>query len=140
MAKKRLTIDKYNRTEADIIAGQEDYKGRVSLTKPNQTKSIRQLLERSINGIDFTDTKTPFYEDEAQLTAIAFNKIQHMDFGERARFYEQVSEDTKKLSQQIDAHTQKLQEEQAKAREKEQKRLAYIDEQLGSIADDTNVE
>lgn len=124
-----------DRSTEEKVHGRSNPQGK-SVAKPNEARSIRELLQRNINGLDFDVTKTPYYEEEAKLSGIAFNKVQHMDFGERARYYEEVSELTADISSQIKEHQKKVDAENKAKAEAKAKRLKLIDEHLSSIADD----
>ena len=73
----------------------------ASLTIQEESLSIRQILNRSIQGIEYTNFKTPYYEDEAQLSNYEFNKINNMDSDDKLRLYAEISEKTKTLSEEI---------------------------------------
>lgn len=99
-----------------------------SLAKPNESLSIRQILNRSVNGIEFENSKTPYYEQEASLTNVSFNQIQHMDFNEKHAYLTDVSRDVNELTEMVEKHQKELEAEQAARMEEERKRLEYIEE------------
>lgn len=127
---KRIFVNKYDRKKEIVQLGKEDYSKTTSLTKQGDVLSIREILNKSANGIEFLDHKTPFYEEEAILSGYAFNKVQHMDFAERAEFYGKVSEETKRISDSIKEFNKKEAARIAAEKEKAQKRLEWQEQQM----------
>ena len=76
----------------------------ASLTKQNDSMTIREILHRSIQGIEYHDFKTPFYEDEAHLSNYEFNKINNMDLDDKLRLYKEIGTQTRDLTNQIEKH------------------------------------
>ncbi len=127
--KTRKIKPRYNRGSGDAGTINE----LASKTIQHETLTIRQILNRSIQGIEYTDFRTPYYEDEAGLSNYELNKINNMDEVDKLRLYSELSEKTQNLSQQIEEHRSLKAQELEASQQATQKR---IDAQQG--ANDSN--
>ena len=96
----------------------------VSKTKQNESLTIREILNRSIQGIEYTDFKTPYYEDEANLSNYEFNVINNMDMDDKLRMYEEINQKTGELTNSIQKHKKDLEQIQLQQQAETQQRVA----------------
>lgn len=85
-----------------------------SLTVPNQTLSVKDILFRNTAGMAYTNYKAPYYEDQATLSSEPLNKIQDMEPTEKLQYIEKLSKKMNTLKESIQQHEAEK-AEQAKA-------------------------
>ena len=83
-------------------------------TVPNQSMSIRDILYRNTQGMAYTNYKTPYYEDQAQLTGYSFNKLRDMEPVEKLQYLAEVKEKVANLTKEINAENKRIAEEKQK--------------------------
>lgn len=87
------------------------------ITKPNQAMTIKDILYRNTTGMAYDNTKTPYYEDEAQFSSEPINKINDLEPVEKLQYLSniqsQVSSLQKKIKQDEDAKAEALAKAQA---------------------------
>lgn len=77
-----------------------------SLTVPDQTMTIKQILDRYARGIPFDNAKIPIYDGEDDV--LEGINWQSMDLTEREAFKEQISQELFELQRQRLAHEELL--------------------------------
>jgi len=87
-----------------------------SVTIPDESFTIRQLLNRHANGINFDNVKTPFYEEQASFTTKSIHELQKMDITDKLQYLEQHRSEMEVLENKIKAY-QEEQQAQAKLNE-----------------------
>lgn len=71
------------------------------LTKPNQAMSIKDILYRNTTGMAYDNTKTPYYEDEAQFSSEPINKINDMEPVEKLQYLSSIQAKVSTLKKKI---------------------------------------
>ncbi len=116
----RRTKARYNRNKG----AKGELNELVSKTIQNDSLTIREILNRSIQGIEYTDFKTPYYEDEAHLSNYEFNKINNMDMDDKLRMYQEINQQTAELTNSIQKHKKDLEQIQTQQQAETQQRVA----------------
>jgi hypothetical protein len=83
-------------------------------TVPNNAQSIREILFRNTNGMNYDNYKTPFYEDQADFSSESLNVIQDMELTEKMQYLDTVRAKALNLKNKIKGY-QAEQEALAKA-------------------------
>jgi hypothetical protein len=105
--------NKFNRNYTKIPIKAED-SGTDTLTVPNQSMSIRDILFRNTQGMAYDNYKTPYYEEQATFSSIPLNVIQDMEPSEKMNYLQEVTEKANTLKLKIKA------EEEAKILKQQQ--------------------
>ena len=71
------------------------------ITQPNQAMSVREILFRNTQGMDYDNYKTPYYEDQATFSSQSLNKIQEMEPVEKLQFLKSVNTQVNELTDKI---------------------------------------
>lgn len=105
MATKKVKFNKWNykRNPKDKDWGK-------SLTVPSESMTVREMLNRHANGINFDNVKTPFYEEQASLTTKSIHELQKMDITDKLQYLEKHAEEVQNLKNKIEAYKQEQQE------------------------------
>lgn len=59
-------------------------------TVPNGSQTIREILFRNTNGMNYDNYKTPFYEEQADFSSESLNVIQDMDLTEKMQYLDNI--------------------------------------------------
>lgn len=87
-----------------------------SRTVPSESMTIRQMLNRHANGINFDNVKTPFYEEQASFTTQSIHELQKMDLTDKLQYLQELEDKTNLLKAKVQAYKD---EQDAKALENE---------------------
>lgn len=60
-----------------------------SVVVPDETYTVREMLHRHANGINFDNVKTPFYEEQASFTTKSIAELQRMDITDKLQYLDQ---------------------------------------------------
>lgn len=70
---------------------------RPSVTIPDQSMSIKTIMERYARGLPATDVKTPIYHGEDEF----FPDLSKMDLADRQTFIEEKQDELKELNERL---------------------------------------
>ena len=73
-----------------------------SVTVQNETRSIREILTRHANGLNFDNFKTPFYEDQATFSTMNIHELQKMDITDKIQYLTDLQQRTTALKAKIE--------------------------------------
>ncbi len=74
-------------------------------TVPNEAPSVREILFRNTQGLDYDNYKTPFYEEQATFTSQSLHEIQDMELVDKITALEKVSKQADDLRKQVEDYT-----------------------------------
>ena len=96
----------------DPERGRKEQNSGEFLTKPNQTKPIREILMRNTNGMSYDNFKTPFYEEQATFSSQDLHKIQDMEPMEKLRYLADLKKDATDLENKIKSFEEERKEQE----------------------------
>lgn len=76
----------------------------TSLAIPDESFTIRQMLHRHANGINFDNVKTPYYEEQASFSSKSIHELQKLDPTDKLQYLEKHEAQTKALRLKIQQH------------------------------------
>ena len=72
-----------------------DYENEPSLTIPDQTMSMRTIMERYAKGLPITNVKTPIYDEENVSSGVDLRKLDLVDIQEMGMEHKKTISDYK---------------------------------------------
>lgn len=109
---------KYPRDEADIMVGSSN--SGVSITIPNETYTIRELLNKHTSGIMPNVERKAIYQEDVSHDSLDLQKVQRMDYTDKESIFAQQTDLIEQLEQQ-QKELKKEREQLAQTRENEEK-------------------
>ena len=79
------------------------------VTKPNQAQSVREILMRNSNGMNYDNYKTPYYEEQAKFSSRPLNVIQDMEPVEKLAFMDELQVQMNGLRDKIEDYEEQKQ-------------------------------
>lgn len=80
-----------------------------SMTIPDQTLSIKQILDRYARGLPLGGAKEPIYEGEEDFTP----DLEHMDLADRQEYLENVEKEVSEIKERMDKREKQRAEKKA---------------------------
>lgn len=122
---KNRTRNKWN-----LIPVSNEKNTQETHVKPNQSKSIREILFRNTAGMTYDNYKTPYYEDQATFSSQSLNVIQDMEPTEKLAFLSSLEKKTEDLKNKIQGFENEKQEALKKHQESIQHHMGKVEEDL----------
>lgn len=95
---------------------------------PNEALSVREILFRNTQGLDYDNYKTPFYEEQASFSSTDLHKIQDMELPDKMLYLDSVTEQANDLRAKIQDYSDK----QAQAQKQAEKTIAIAQQNEAS--------
>jgi len=73
-------------------------------TVPNGSQTIREILFRNTNGMNYDNYKTPFYEEQADFSSESLNVIQDMELTEKMQYLDNIRSKALTLKNKIKSY------------------------------------
>lgn len=103
------------KTKSDFKVNKMDYKYTPksknwgdSVAVPDESMTVREMLHRHANGINFDNVKTPFYEEQATFSSQSIYELQKMDLTDKIQFLEEHAKQTNALKLKVKNYQDKL--------------------------------
>ena len=100
MAKTKLPINHRQRKDTYVHKSME-HNDKTTETVPNETPSIREILFRNTQGLDYDNYKTPFYEEQSTFSSEDLHKIQDMELTDKLSYLDSVTKQAEELRTKI---------------------------------------